>query len=77
MQLLSACGVRELMPCLIWFHWMRRCDVACVGAAGKLQGRGRRRFGRAWLDSREAAVGVRVRVRYFFLHEVDPGIEFG
>ena len=25
---------------LIWFHWMRRCDGDCVGAAGKTQGRG-------------------------------------
>ena len=45
MQLLSACRERKsvLMLYLIWFHWMRRCDRACVGAAGKLQGRGRRR----------------------------------
>ena len=23
--------VRELMLYVIWFHWMRRCDGACVG----------------------------------------------
>ena len=36
MQLLSACGERErvLMLYLIWFHWMRCCGGACVGAAG-------------------------------------------
>ena len=31
------------------FHWMRRCDGACVGAEGKLQGRGRWRVGGAGL----------------------------
>ena len=36
---------KELMLYLIWFHWMRRCDGACLGAAGKLQGRGRRQVG--------------------------------
>ena len=25
---------RELMLHLIWFHWMRHCDGACVGALG-------------------------------------------
>ena len=42
---------------IFWFHWMRHCSVACDGAAGKLQGRGRRRFRWAWLEQQGSCRG--------------------
>ena len=48
---------REVMLYFIWFHWMRRCNGAWVGAAEKLQGRGGRRVGGAALEQQGSCGG--------------------